>query len=193
MEIDKGKLFNTWADLCSMVFSDLIEFTRNLLKDGKLSKNEVAGLLNISIDDVDKLLYNELPNVTLKTYLLVLVLNNLTLDVHSIGKSNYDKAEKKLHEKMNNVLQADENLSKKELADLLGISVIATENFLYDYANDKIKYNNIEKELYEKKNAFLDALKESKPDSKYLKQLRELAKTNADNEKLCELIKYYTD
>lgn len=120
-------------------------------------------------------------------------------------------------------LLIDGGLTKKELAELLGIdvgeiykilqgcfSIVALKTYLrvliaseltldvhslkapYDHSNDKIKYNNIEKELYEKKNAFLDALKECKPDSKYLQQLRELAKTNAGNEKLCNLIRYYT-
>lgn len=81
---------------------------------------------------------------------------------------------------------------KDELAELLGISTADLDSILYKHSNDKIKYNNIEKELYEKKNAFLEALKECKPDSKYLQQLRELAKANEKNEKLYRLIKYYT-
>ena len=140
MNIDKGKLFHCWDDLCSMVFSDLIEIVCNLLKDGKLSKRALTELLGISVTDLDKILYNELPNITLKTYLHIIVLQSLVMD--SSDKSNYDKVENKLQEK---------------------------------------------------KNAFLDALKECKPDSKYLQQLRELAKANAGNEKLCELIRYYTE
>ena len=62
----------------------------------------------------------------------------------------------------------------------------------YSHSSSKSKYDKVEKKLNEKANEFLEALKECKPDSNYLQQLRELAKTNADNEKLCALIKYYT-
>lgn len=139
MNIDKCKLFHCYDDLCSMVFSDLIEIVRNLLIDEKFSKKELEALLDISASEIDKILYNELPNIQLKTYLRIIALQHL--DTHLRGKSNYDKVEKKLQEK---------------------------------------------------KNAFLDALNQCKPDSKYLQELRELAKTNAGNEKLCEIIKYYT-
>lgn len=139
MNKDKCKLINSWDEFCSMVFSDLIEFVRSLLIDEKLSKKELAALLDISTSDLDKILYDDLPNVPLKTYLRIIALQ--TPDPHQRGKSKYDK---------------------------------------------------VEKELNEKKNEFLDALNQCKPDSKYLQQLRELARTNAGNEKLCELIKYYT-
>ena len=81
---------------------------------------------------------------------------------------------------------------KEELAELLGISIADVDNILYKQSIDKLKYYKLEKDLHEKKNAFLEALKECKPDSKYLQQLRELAKTNEKNEKLYRLIKYYT-
>ena len=139
MSIYKNKLINSWDEFCSMDFSDLIEFVRSLLIDEKLSKKELAALLDISTSDLDKILYDDLPNVPLKTYLRIIALQ--TPDPHQRGKSKYDK---------------------------------------------------VEKELNEKKNEFLDALNQCKPDSKYLQQLRELARTNAGNEKLCELIKYYT-
>ena len=139
MAIYKNKLINSWDEFCSMVFSDLIEFVRSLLIDEKLSKKELAALLDISTSDLDKILYDDLPNVPLKTYLRIIALQ--TPDPHQRGKSKYDKVEKKLHEK---------------------------------------------------KNEFLDALEQCKPDSKYLQQLRELARINTNNVKLCELIKYYT-
>ena len=139
MSIYKNKLINSWDEFCSMDFSDLIEFVRSLLIDEKLSKKELSALLYISTSDLDKILYDDLPNVPLKTYLRIIALQ--TPDPHQRGKSKYDK---------------------------------------------------VEKELNEKKNEFLDALNQCKPDSKYLQQLRELARTNAGNEKLCELIKYYT-
>lgn len=191
MKIDKGKLFNTWDDFCSMVFSDLIEFVRSLINEEKLSKKELAALLDISTGDVDKILYNELSNITLKTYLHIISLQSF--DTRLRSKSKYDAVEKNLHEKKNYVLQVSENLSKKELAGLLGISIIDVDKFLYDHSSGKSKYDKVEKKLHEKKNAFLDALKECKPDSNYLQQLRELAKTNVGNEKLCELIRYYTN
>lgn len=62
----------------------------------------------------------------------------------------------------------------------------------YGHSSSKSKYDKAEKKLNEKKNEFLEALKECKPDSNYLQQLRELARTNTGNEKLCNLIKYYT-
>ena len=139
MNKDKCKLINPWDEFYSMDFSDLIEFVRSLLIDEKLSKKELAALLDISASDLDKLLYNDLPKIPLKTYLRIIALQ--TPDPHQRGKSKYDK---------------------------------------------------VEKELNGKKNEFLDALNQCKPDSKYLQQLRELARTNAGNEKLCELIKYYT-
>ena len=139
MAIYKNKLINSWDEFCSMVFSDLIEFVRSLLIDEKLSKKELAALLDISTSDLDKILYDDLPNVPLKTYLRIIALQ--TPDPHQRGKSKYDK---------------------------------------------------VEKELNEKKNEFLDALNQCKPDSKYLQQLRALARINTNNVKLCELIKYYT-
>lgn len=150
MITNKNELFDLYKNLSSMALPDFQKFVTNILKDGKLSKKELADFLETDIDEINEILEGDFSNVTLVTYLLVLIANNLTLDVHSIkapyshlsGKSNYDKVEKKLHEK---------------------------------------------------KNEFLEALKECKPDSNYLQQLRELAKTNAKNEKLCTLIKYYTN
>lgn len=80
---------------------------------------------------------------------------------------------------------------KEELAELLGISATELDNILYDRSISNLKYYKLEKELNKKKNEFLDALNQCKPDSKYLQQLRELAKSNEKNEKLCRLIKYY--
>ena len=187
---DKDEIFRLSDNLCSMVFSDLQKFVHVLLIDGGLTKKELAELLGINVGEIYKILQDDFSNVALKTYLRVLVASELTLDVHSLkapyyhsrGKSKYDNIENGLNERQ-----------KKELAKLLGISVVDVDKFLYVNSSDKIKYDNIENELYEKKNAFLDALKECKPDSKYLQQLRELAKANAGNEKLCELIRYYTE
>lgn len=80
---------------------------------------------------------------------------------------------------------------KEELAELLGISTADLDSILYKQSIGNLKHYKLEKDLHEKKNAFLEALKECKPDSKYLQQLRELAKTNEKNEKLYRLIKYY--
>ena len=80
---------------------------------------------------------------------------------------------------------------KEELAELLGISATELDNILYDRSISNLKYYKLEKELNKKKNEFLDALNQCKPDSKYIQQLREMAKTNEKNEKLCRLIKYY--
>lgn len=80
---------------------------------------------------------------------------------------------------------------KEELAELLGISTADLDSILYKQSIGNLKYYKLEKELNKKKNAFLDALNQCKPDSKYLQQLRELAKANEKNEKLCRLIKYY--
>lgn len=80
---------------------------------------------------------------------------------------------------------------KEELAELLGVSATDLDNILYNQSIRNLKCYKLEKELNKKKNAFLDALKECKQDSKYLQQLRELAKSNEKNEKLCRLIKYY--
>lgn len=194
MNIDKAKVFTSWDNLCTMVFDDLVKFIHNLLIDGKLTKKELAELLGISVEDLDKLLYNELPDIKLETYLLVLVLNSLTLDIHSI-KEPYDHSSSK--SKYGNIekettMQFDEKLLKKDFAKLLDISIDDLNKILYDHSSGKSKYDNIEKELHEKKNEFLDTLNQCKPDSKYLQQLRELAKANVGNEKLCKLISYYT-
>lgn len=80
---------------------------------------------------------------------------------------------------------------KEELAELLGISATELDNILYDRSISNLKYYKLEKELNKKKNEFLDALNQCKPDSKYIQELKELAKTNEKNEKLYRLIKYY--
>ena len=196
MITDKNELFELYENLASMVLPDFQKFVVNILKDGnqslkdfKLSKKELADFLETDIDEINKILEGNFSNVTLVTYLLVLIANNLTLDVHSLkapyshssGKSNYDNIENGLNERQ-----------KKAFAKILGSSIADVEKFVYVHSKNKSKYNKIEKKLQEKKNEFLDALNQCKPDSKYLKELRELAKTNAGNEKLCNLIKYYT-
>lgn len=82
---------------------------------------------------------------------------------------------------------------KEELAELLGISATELDNILYDRSISNLKYYKLEKELNKKKNEFLDVLNQCKPDSKYIQELKELAKTNEKNEKLYRLIKYYID
>lgn len=81
---------------------------------------------------------------------------------------------------------------KEELAELLGISATELDNILYDRSISNLKYYKLEKELNKKKNEFLEALNQCKPDSKYIQELKELAKSNEKNEKLYRLIKYYT-
>lgn len=201
MITDKDELFELYGNLTSMVFPDFQKFVFDILNSEKLSKNELADLLETDVKEIEEILQGDFSNVTLGTYLLVLIARGLTLDVHSIeapydhsrDKSKYDKVEKKTNEKKDDALQVDENLPKKELADFLGISVLDVDKFLYDHSSGKSIYDKLEKDLKDKTNEFLDALKECKPDSNYLQQLRELAKTNAGNEKLCNLIKYYTD
>ena len=195
MITDRSKLWDLCGNLGSMVFPDFQKIVSNILKDGKLSKKELAVLFNTDVSEINEILEGNFSNVTLLTYLFALVANSLTLDVHSVeapyghssDKVSYDNIEKDLN------VQFNQKLSKEELADLLGISVVDVEKFLYDHSDDKSKYDKVEKKLNEKTNEFLNALKECKPDSTYLQQLRELAKTNAGNEKLCNLIKYYTD
>lgn len=156
MITDKNELFELYGNLASMVLPDFQKFVANILKDGnqslkdfKLSKKELADFLETDIDEINEILEGNFSNVTLVTYLLVLIANNLTLDVHSLKAP-------------------------------------------YDHSSGKSNYDKIKKKLQEKKNEFLDALNQCKPDSKYLQELRELAKTNANNEKLYELISYYT-
>lgn len=149
MITDKNKLLGLCENLGSMVLPDFQKFVSNILKNGKLSKKELAELFNTDVREIEDILQGDFSNVTLLTYLFALIANNLTLDVHSLEAP-------------------------------------------YSHSSSKSKYDKVEKKLHEKKNEFLEALKECKPDSNYLQQLRELAKTNADNKKLCDLISYYT-
>lgn len=156
MITNKNELFNLYRNLSSMVLPDFQKFVTNILRDGnkslkgfRLSKKELADFLETDVDEINEILEGDFSNVTLVTYLLVLIANNLTLDVHSVEAP-------------------------------------------YGHLSAKSKYDKVEKKLNEKKNEFLDALNQCKPDSNYLQQLRELAKTNVGNKILCDLIKYYT-
>lgn len=81
MITSKDELFELYGNFASQVYGDVQHFVEELMDKENLTENDIANLFDTSEDEIIDIINGEFNNVTLATFLLILIASGLTMDI----------------------------------------------------------------------------------------------------------------